>query len=126
MSRSRDLADRINTTFLTPTGDGSQLTSVTTNDYHSLTNTGDNSISGSYGTITETSTRIGCLRILAQGGYNTSTYPTLTINNSEPINSVGHSYATIKSVNDFSSGSYSASEGWWSSPNFYVSMYCDA
>ena len=102
------------------------LTSVTTNDYQSLTNSGNNPISGSYGAVTETSTRVGCLRILAQGGYNTNTHPTLTINSSEPINSVGNSQATIKSVNDFSSGSYSASAGYWSSPNFYTSMYCNA
>ena len=102
------------------------LTSVTTNDYNSLTNTGSNPISGSYGAVTETGTRVGCLRILAQGGYYTDTFPTLTINSSEPINAVGVTYATIKSVNDFSSGSYSASSGYWSSPNFYISMYCDA
>tara|TARA_R110000744_G_scaffold366613_1_gene475734 strand:+ start:469 stop:1116 length:648 start_codon:yes stop_codon:yes gene_type:complete len=102
------------------------LTSVTTNDYNSATNSGNNPISGSYGAKTETSTIVGCLRILAQGGYNTNSHPTLTINSSEPINVVGSSYATIKSVNDFSSGSYSASAGYWSSPNFYTSMYCNA
>ena len=102
------------------------ITSVSLTDFLSETGVGNNPINKSYGAVTETSTRIGCLRVLAQGGYNTNTFPTLTINTSEDITFAGDSQASIKSANDFAGGSSQASAGYWSSPNFYVSIYCNA
>jgi len=84
-----------------------------------------NPISGNYTAYTATSSLIGCIRLIGQGGYNTGD-KARTLSSGEDQNHLQSSYASIKTVNDFAGGSYSAASGQWSAPNFYASIRCSA
>ena len=97
------------------------ITSVTLSGQTSSTSV----MSGTYPAVTETSTRLACIRVVGSAGYNcANTTQTLSTGSPQTVASA-NTRAKFLSVSEFGSGTYYSTNGAFVSPTFYSTITCN-